>query len=245
MQGFEVKAGSVIGHEHILRQVNCQDKYRVIDVKVGEQEYMVGVVCDGCSAGPHSEVGAALQSEFLVREASRLLALEVSIADLPAELYRQTLGFLHDFNRLLLGSKPSPSELSGLAKQYLLATVVGFVVGQAETVFFWAGDGIIIVNDQFYNIDENNTPNYLIYSLLDPLQLSQAVPKRDNFETMFFDTSKIDRLAVWTDGFEPKLCEQIWKLGGSRSLQRKLNVWANQKLFGDDTTGITLERVAI
>ena len=44
MPGFTVKTGSVIGCEHILRQINCQDKYNYAEFEVGGALYRVEVI---------------------------------------------------------------------------------------------------------------------------------------------------------------------------------------------------------
>src|SRR5436309_2839375 len=136
MKGFEVRAGSVIGQEHIFRQVNCQDKYRFGEITIGGRGYWLGVVCDGCSSGPQSEVGAALQAEFGVREMARLLEAGWDVEQVPAELYNRMLAFLESLSRLVLGDAPSKLEMAGFAGTYLLATMLGFIVSEEKTVIF-------------------------------------------------------------------------------------------------------------
>ncbi len=242
-QTFEVRVGSVIGSEHVFRQTNCQDKYRYAKIQLEAKSYLVGVVCDGCSGGPQSEVGAALLAEFIVQEAGRRLKVGCAVEQIPGELYGRALLFLDGLTGLLLGEEAASEAVSGFAGTYLLATIVGFIVGEEKTVVFAAGDGLIILNDELIVRDEGNAPHYLAYGLLDPSQLETSRPPRTNFDTLTLDTTELNHLAVWTDGFDPTLQDQIWQLGGPRSLQRKLNVWAKQKLFADDTTGITVERM--
>jgi hypothetical protein len=243
MKGFELRAGSVIGQEHIFRQTNCQDKYNCGEIIAAGHRYWLGVVCDGCSSGPQSEVGAALLAEFSVREIARMLEAGWTVAQIPAELYGRLLAFLQKLGHLVLGEAPSKAEMARFTGTYLLATVLGFIVGEDTTVIFAAGDGLIIANDQVLVRDEANAPRYPAYKLVDPAFLERNAGARTEFEVISLDTPEVERLAIWTDGFNPALAGQIWNLGGPRSLQRKLNVWAKQKLFGDDTTGITLTRM--
>ncbi len=242
MSKFEVKAGSVIGQDHTMRQANCQDKYSYTEVEVEGQLYQVGVVCDGCSSGGHSEVGAGLLAEFMVRETGRQLRAGEIVADVPPQLYRRGLAFLHNLSCLLLGDTPSPGELALFTEKYLLATVLGFIIGPQKTVIFAAGDGLIILNDRVIIRDEDNAPRYLAYGLLEPIWLTGEALSPSNFEIIEADTAAIERLAIWTDGFDPTLSHEIWKPGGPRSLQRQLNVWAKEKRFGDDCTGIAVVR---
>src|SRR5262249_53952557 len=155
-------------------------------------------------------------------------------------LYSRILVFLERVSRLVLGCEPAKAEMAGFAGTYLLATTLGFIVGEEKTVIFAAGDGLVMVNDRVMMRDEGNGPRYPAYDLLDPAFLEGNVAARAGFEVISLDTVEVERLAIWTDGFDPALGEQIWDLGGPRSLQRKLNVWAKQKLFSDDTTGITV-----
>jgi hypothetical protein len=243
MPNFEIRAGSVIGSEHVFRQANCQDKYRYLEIEADGQSYLIGVVCDGCSSGRHSEIGAALLAEFLVHEAARQLKVGQPVEQIPTELYRQTLSFLQNLSRLVLGQAPTDLEKSGFVGAYLLATVLGFIIGPEKTVIFTAGDGLLIINDQLTVLDESNAPTYPAYGLLDPHQLDDGIPTRTDFDLQILDTAQLARLAIWTDGFNPALSGLIWQLGGPCSLQRQLNVWSNQKLFSDDTTGITVSRM--
>jgi hypothetical protein len=240
---FSLKAGSVPGRDHLSRQVNCQDKYRWASFEQDGKLYQAGIVCDGCGSAEQSEVGAALLAEFGVAEIERLLGQGCSLADLPEKLYRANLGFLAEISRLVAGKKESSSRATAFTGRYLLATILGFIVSEEQTLIFAAGDGLIIVNDRLENRDEANRPDYLAYGLLKPDELSSPAPLRRRFDFKLLPTDGIERLAVWTDGFDPALTPEIWNLNGPRGLQRKLNIWSKRKLLTDDTTGITLERV--
>src|SRR4051794_29186626 len=67
--GFTVATGSVTGREHRRVQRNNQDG---LAVRV-EPERIVAAVCDGCSSGTSSEVGARLGAAFIVAQLPRLL----------------------------------------------------------------------------------------------------------------------------------------------------------------------------
>jgi hypothetical protein len=62
---FSLRAGSVTGRDHELSQRNRQDGWAWKILPLGESEYLIGVVCDGCGSSAHSEVGAKLLAEFL------------------------------------------------------------------------------------------------------------------------------------------------------------------------------------
>ena len=242
MTHFILKAGSVPGKDHLFRQANCQDKYCWGSFEVGGKLYQAGIVCDGCGSAEGSEVGAALLAEFSLGELRRLLERGCRLEELPGKLYQAGLHFLKELACLVLGEKASSGQVTEFTGRYLLATVLGFVLNEDQTLLFAAGDGLLIVNDLVECRDEDNRPSYLAYGLLGPDQLTGTAPLRQGFDFRVLPTASIERLAVWTDGFDPALSAEIWKLGGPRGLQRKLNIWSKRKLFSDDTTGITLER---
>jgi hypothetical protein len=235
---FTLKAGSIPGRDHLFRQANCQDRYRCASFEQNGQLYRAGVVCDGCGSAEASEVGAALLAEFVFGDIARLAGEGLALADFAPRLYRDSLDFLARLAGLVTGEK----ESARFVERYLLATLLGFVAGEEETLVFAAGDGFIIINDEIECRDEDNRPHYPAYDLLDPAQYPDLPPRRESFDCRLLPTAEVARLAVWTDGFDPALKEEIWDLAGPRGLQRKLNVWSKRKLFADDTTGITLER---
>lgn len=243
MSLFSLKAGSIPGKDHLFRQANCQDKYRWASFEFEGKLYQAGIICDGCGSAEQSEVGAALLAEFEVAELERLINRGISLEDLPQELYQSSLTFLKALSCLIVGKKACTEKSTEFVGRYLLATVLGFVMNEEQTLVFAAGDGLIIINDQVENRDEDNRPSYLAYGLLEPAQLGGPTIFRPCFDFRLLPTASIERLAVWTDGFDPALSREIWNLGGPRGLQRKLNIWSKRKLFADDTTGITLERI--
>ena len=239
---FNLKAGSIPGKDHLFRQANCQDRYRCGVFEIEGKLYRAGIVCDGCGSADASEVGAALLAEFSMTEVARLIGQGVAFEDLAGELYRNSLGFLEKLTGLVAGESVSPDRATGFVGRFLLATVLGFVMSEEKTLIFAAGDGFIIVNDEIECRDEDNRPHYLAYSLLDPSQYPELPTRPKNFDFQLLPTASVERLAVWTDGFDPALKEEIWNLAGPRGLQRKLNVWGKRHIFADDTTGITLEK---
>lgn len=240
---YDLKAGSVPGADHLYRQANCQDRYRCGSFELNGRLYRVGIVCDGCGSMDASEVGAALLAEFGVAEIVRLIGQGVTLKDLAGELYLACLNFLEILTGLVAGPSVSRGQAGEFVTRFLLATILGFVSGEEETIVFAAGDGFIIVNDEIEVRDADNRPHYPAYGLLDPAQYVDLPPTRSNFDFRVLPTAQVERLAVWTDGFDPALKEEIWQLAGPRGLQRRLNVWGKRKLFADDTTGITLERI--
>ncbi len=242
MTTFKVRAGSVIGQAHHQSWRNCQDKYRLATYHYEGRAYLSGLVCDGCSEADHSEVGAALLAEYGVMELGRLLQAGHGVKELPVQLYGRCLTFISILCDQLVGTGAESLARKEQIANYWLTTVVGFVIGEVESVIFVAGDGFTLVNDTLQDHQAGPAPRYMAYDLLDePGQHRTA-----GFEVLELATASIERLAVWTDGFQPDLLPELARLGrGSRALQRQLNIWANQKKLSDDTTGILVEREVV
>ena len=125
---FKVQAGSVTGKDHLLRQSNCQDKFSLAEVEIKGETYLVGVVCDGCGSGRHSEIGAGLLAHFLTQEIARQLTKGIPLEWLPDQLYRAALQYLR---RIFKGICPSNPEHARLVlADFLLTTVLGFVMNE-------------------------------------------------------------------------------------------------------------------
>jgi hypothetical protein len=222
-----IRAGQIIGRDHMARQVNSQDSYTVLQT----ERFAAAIVCDGCGEGRRSEVGAALASEFLAELALALLNEGQPISALPDLLYGGALGFLRGLLKLA-----RPSHPVRFIHDHLLFTVLGIITDGEAGVIFAAGDGLIAIDEQVTRRDENNRPSYLAYHLLEGCDIP-----------MGFDVVSLPpgwtRAAIASDGFEPELLPQVWGVTHGRGLQRKLNAWSNlERRFRDDATLITLER---
>ncbi|MEI7554697.1 protein phosphatase 2C domain-containing protein [Candidatus Chlorohelix sp.] len=234
MRRFKVSAGSTIGKNHTLRQANCQDKYNITEIQVNGESYLIGVVCDGCGSGSNSEVGAGLMARFLCQESARQLSKGVPIEWLPDILYRAALRYMR---RVLQGLRSlNPAQNHEVIAEYLLTTALGFVMNSEKGIIFSAGDGLCVLNKNISAIDQNNTPHYLAYDLLNNIPSS--------FEVREFSVKQLERLAIWTDGLDPQLLPSTWGHSHPRGLQRQLNVHFRKGRLEDDTTGIVVERVA-
>ncbi len=225
-----IRAGKIVGRDHLVRQANCQDALAVAEC--GDQ--VIAGVCDGCGEGARSEVGAALAADFIVTRASEHIEAGKTANDLPSLLYWQTLAYLEQ-----LLAVAGPANRVQFAHDYLLFTILGAVLTPDGGVIFSAGDGQFAIDDHVTEIDQRNRPAYIAYQLF-TAELGTSIP-------VGFSTTPISagwsHVAVMTDGFEADLLPQIWDIAHPRGLQRKLNAWSNQQhRFADDTAIITIER---
>ncbi|MCU0512661.1 MAG: protein phosphatase 2C domain-containing protein [Anaerolineae bacterium] len=231
---LRVRSAQVIGLDHLLRRMNCQDSQAVMQ----QGAYVAAVVCDGCGEGQRSETGAALAAAFITGQALALLQGGCPPAAIPARLHERLLAYLEQLVRLT-----QPASPLHFIQQHLLFTIVGVVIAGDEGVIFHAGDGLLALDDRVQRIDRHNRPDYIAYHLLrDHLAADFTLP--DGFTVQPLPPNW-QRLALATDGFVPELLPQVWNQAHPRGLQRQLNVWADQeRRFQDDATLIVIERLA-
>jgi hypothetical protein len=163
---FEIAGGSVTGQAHTAAGRNNQDAFSWAATDDG----LVAAVCDGCGAGPHSEVGAQLGARLITRAAARLLASDLEPADLLEQVRRDVVEKLR-LVAIGIGADPSPGDASAFAStvlDYLLFTVVGALVTRRWATTFSLGDGLVVLNGDRRQLGPfpDNEPPYLSYALL-------------------------------------------------------------------------------
>jgi hypothetical protein len=179
MRTFEIATGLSTGHTHRKLAYNCQDAYAIHH----EKDLIVGVVADGCGAGRHSEVGAQLGTAFVMEFCKRHFRHERFDA---AFLLQNLIEYLHQFCDMQM-----PSDRERFIEDHLLFTLFGFVVKPTDTHVFHAGDGFVGVNEEVWNIDQNNIPSYIGRHLLG---------QKATIVSESYKTDKIERLLIATDG---------------------------------------------
>lgn len=188
--GFECAAGSVpgrnhVGHGRLLAGKNNQDAW-AFHAAAGS---LVAVVCDGCSGGRHSEVGAAIGARLVARTVSRHLLAGADVAD-ALEPARQEILARLDTLADVLGE-----DRAAVVTDYLLFTVVGVAITARDTAVFALGDGLIAVNGDWRRLGPfpANAPPYLGYGLLhDPaprFELLRVLP-----------TAAVESVVLGSDG---------------------------------------------
>lgn len=246
---FTVRGGKVTGKDHLRAGRNCQDGYAYKEITIGGKQFLIGVISDGCSEGKYSEIAGLLLPVFIVDEIIRLLQLEIPIVQAPVVLYPEVIRFLDGISELI-----PLQEISGLVdfvRNYLLATVVGFILGEEEGVVFYGGDGYLVINEEIRKIDYQNRSPYLGYHLVPRSVLETTNPLPKAFETIILESSSIHRLAITTDGFSENLISRLWREVKPVSLG--IQLWMNMingsrnpdyqsGLFYDDATIIEAKR---
>jgi hypothetical protein len=202
-------------------------------------------VCDGCgskfvgngrSHPSHNEIGANLLGHFAIDFLSQKLAdlpdpiCPQTVEDALADLHLAALTFLHH----LTAHFPEATRRQFIATR-LLTTLVGFVHTLETAVFFWQGDGFLVVDGTVCQLESGNQPDYLAYQLLQPN------PCQTNFQLAFVPQPEQTRwLAVATDGWQAELLGQLAEQRTSLALQRWLNVQAQQRGQFDDDGAVAI-----
>ena len=222
-EAFEVAAGSVRGRIHTQSGRNNQDAYALVQ----ERKALIGVVTDGCGSGAHSEVGAELGAVLAVRTLRRKLRGFLR----GAPPWNAVLGILLDRVRRIarmLGGDPG-----AVVEEYLLFTLVGFVLTSRWSYVFSLGDGALVLNGETVMLGraEDNRPCYLGSALLS----SRRSETRDGFgfrEWTRLPTGEVDSILVGTDGVSDLAdCAARAIPGRSETVGPLSRFWEDDRMF--------------
>lgn len=240
---FHVRTGIVTGRNHLLDGRNCQDTLCQLRFELDGQQYLVGVIADGCGEGKHAEVGAQLATQFVPYAIRHLMQLGTTLEELPALLFEEVLHFL---TSLIDGYYFADiAERVQFVHEHLLFTLIGFVITPQQTLVLAAGDGLVIINDEIYLREQQNMPTYIGYHLIDQRYLQpNATPLPAAFDLYSAPSSQLKRLAIGSDAWlvEQELLEQIWGMKTPARLQLQMNKWSDTRHFKDDASLIVVER---
>lgn len=207
-----------IGTEHLESGMNCQD-YGF----EGERE---SVICDGCSEGKHSEVGAKLYS---------LLRSQDETAP-PT-----TTAIFDKIVHNLLGDDPK------ILKNYMCFTILNLLYNAEDWIVNYCGDGYIILQDYdgnitFEELSDGEYPKYYIYNYIEKKYLKHY---KDgvSFSQKTYPHEEYMKVGIASDGLryilradEKLKREFINCLKSGRELKTKLFINRNRKIFKDDIT---------
>jgi hypothetical protein len=168
---FRCSAAEVIGARHLRGARNGQD---AAAMWAGEDAAAI-VVCDGCSAGASSEVGARLGASLIARLVGERLAAGArpSCDDLWSGVRADATRALASVAAQLAG------EVARVIADYFLFTIIAAAATRDDAAVWVLGDGAFAFDRELRVLGpfEDNQPPYLGYDLLgDPraAQLSCA-----------------------------------------------------------------------
>ena len=203
-----------MGYEHKESGVNCQD-YGFI----GEHS---AYVCDGCSDGKHSEVGAKLFCHFMKNE----------------DICVRTA-----FDRLceIIGNNPQ------WKRDFLSFTILRLSETADTFAITNCGDGYIILQDKdgnitFEELTDGEYPKYYIYNFIGSNYLSHYKDGVE-FEHREYSKEQYQKVGIASDGLRFILQaddnlnnEFIECLKSGKETKVKLFINRNHKIFKDDVT---------
>ena len=198
---FELAAGSVTGSRHRAVGKNNQDAWAIRCDRASDSTLRtaIAVVCDGCSSGQYSEVGAQFGAQFVAT------TIEQCLQDCPGKTPWRETSFWRRVERNVLGQLQSVATAMGglaasLVKDYFLFTIVGALVVETEVLAFSLGDGALFINGHSLPLGPfaNNAPPYLAYRLLNP-NLAETTALQFQLHGPW-PIAEVDSVLVGTDG---------------------------------------------
>ena len=202
-----------IGMEHIESGMNCQD--------FGFYEENRAYICDGCSEGKHSEVGAKLFCRM-------------------QNIYHNSN---YVFTKLVDLFQGNPQDL----KDFLCFTVLRLKEKATRFVVKYCGDGFVILQDidgniAFEELTDGEYPKYYVYNYIDEKYLSHY-KTGVGFSEKSYSKEKYQKVGIASDGlrFILNADEELKKkfiecLKSGKEVKTKLFINRNHHIFKDDIT---------
>jgi hypothetical protein len=191
---FDTISASVTGARHLRVGRNGQDAAVARLTERGA----LAVVCDGCSSGAYSEVGARLGANLVAGAIERAIDEGAALGDAAtwATVRAHVLGALSTYAVHLGGDRERA------VFEHLLFTVVAAAVRGDETVVWAIGDGAYALGDTMHQLGpfEGNAPPYLAYDLTarESNVLYDVTGERE--ELLVVAPAGVSTIAVATDG---------------------------------------------
>jgi hypothetical protein len=228
-EDFLIACGSVTGREHRLVGKNNQDSCHFLL----SDEITVAVVCDGCSAGAHSEFGAQLGANLVAQTIYRYRNYFLqgqTFTEKPWLWQNIRDDLLARIRVLALEFGPS---LSRTINDYFLFTILGAVITREQTIIFSLGDGLYDLNGEVHQLGPfaSNQPPYLAYALvgsdIDPSLLNFCIEE-------YFPTEYLDSLILGTDGVADLIRAAKHPFPGQENLIGPLSqFWQDESFFAN------------
>lgn len=210
-----------IGQQHIDYGTNCQD--------YGVEADGVKVVCDGCSEGKHSEVGAKTFCHLFVND-SRIVH-DWSVYTMAAA-FGEMLGIY--------------GQSATSIRDFLCFTILMVTESESDFTVTYCGDGFIVKERldgsiEFEELSDGEYPKYFAYNFVDKDSLKHY---KDGvvFTERTFSKMEYKNIGVASDGIrfamsDPDILREFMEAlqsGKESKVKRFIN--KNQRVFQDDTT---------
>ncbi len=234
---FQFTAGTVPGRRHVgsgnlLAGKNNQDSYGVFH----SPDFTLATVHDGCSSGPHSEVGALMAPRLMATAFERAFAETASLSQgSPALLLNlATTHMLASLRALAAQLAPDSSseQFCTILTKYFLFTTIGVLITERLCMVFACGDGIYIFNERVLELGPfpQNAPPYLAYSLVSDKNLPDATLR----PLLIADPGDVNSIAICTDGARSLLDAQQELIPGKKVAVGSINqLWTDDRFYND------------
>lgn len=203
-----------IGAQHLDYGKNCQD--------FGLENEALKLVCDGCSEGEHSEVGA--------KAYCHLAKLGYS----TQQIFQMLVGMF--------------GQSADAVRNYLCFTILEVIEQENAFQVTYCGDGYIILQDaagtfEFTELSDGEYPKYFAYNYCDASSLNQY---KDGvaLSTKIFYKKDYQKVGIASDGLRCIVKSEdaqlksaftaLLRLGDAVKMKRFIN--RNQRVFRDDVT---------
>jgi hypothetical protein len=180
MNTIKAVAAAVTGARHLRASRNGQDAVAVwssLPALHAAAGAMVAVVCDGCSSGASSEVGARLGASLFARALGDRLQRGASISEQATwEAARD------DVTRTLAELlRRLPGDPAEAVHDRFLFTVIGAAMTDDDAAVWAIGDGAYAIDDRTCVLGPfaDNQPPYLAYDLLGARHAAHFEAARD------------------------------------------------------------------
>lgn len=221
---FETAAGSVAGRDHVHAGRNNQDALCILS----GPDATVAVVCDGCSSGRFSEVGAQLGARLIADYLRYTLVAGSKPPWKLEEVRRDVLNVIAGLAVSMGGS------LSQTVNDFFLFTAVVAVVGAERTFVAGIGDGMFAYNGEVVRLGPfpNNQPPYLAYAITGSSLASGMGSALKFMRYLDVPTDEVSSLLIGTDG-TADLADAAERLlpGRTEPVGPLSQFWENDKFF--------------
>ncbi|MGB7788819.1 PP2C family serine/threonine-protein phosphatase [Methanoregula sp.] len=136
---WKITGSSVTGRSHADRGETGQDCHRAGCIRIGDNEYFIGLVADGAGSTTHGGQGAELACGCMYDRITNALRVDGDISRIADKEIR---GFVTASRDAI----SAEAEATGKRLKDYACTLLGAVSGQGHTLFFQIGDGAIVVS---------------------------------------------------------------------------------------------------
>ena len=179
----------------------------------------VGIINDGCHGqfNPHlqSEVGAQLSNNFLIRMSMAMLLEGTKPSLIPQLLFPAYVDYLWWQVESQLYN--DVDDKIDFVSRYLMCTTIGVLSDETEVTCFWAGDGLVYLNNGVYRIlnpESLNRPKYPAYHVYESYgvvneEIKSLLP--NGFEQEDFSVDSVEVAGITSDGLSqlPQLMDEL------------------------------------